>query len=225
MTREVPVPAPAAPAPVRWPAPLLLYAVVALADLVATAARLPVLEWLSKPLLAPVLAWYLLRAGRSWRDPMVLGLGLACLGDTALMGGAPEAFLAGVAAFLGMQVCYIVAMRRIGARPRRAVVAGYALLWLVLGALLWPRLGPLGVPILVYGAALVSMAALACGVSARMAAGGAVFLASDLMIGTGVAGLRLPAGGVAVMLTYILAQYLLVTGYRAAADRPDPGGG
>jgi len=205
------------------PPPLLAYALLAAADLVAVAARVPALELASKPLLALALAWYLRRAGLSWRDPMLPGLVLACLGDTALLAGSPVAFLAGLVAFLGMQVCYLVAMRRRGARPGRVAVIGYAVLWLGLGALLWPRLGPLGVPVLGYGAALVAMAATATGLSVRAGVGGAVFVASDLMIGTGIAGLRLPLGGVAVMLTYILAQYLLVTGYRAAATGRDAG--
>jgi uncharacterized membrane protein YhhN len=94
----------------------------------------------------------------------------------------------------------------------------------VANALLWDRLGELAVPVLVYSLALCTMAAAAAGISRSVAAGGALFLVSDLLIGLGAAGMRAPAHGVLVMTTYAAALALLTTGWvrRCSAGSPVP---
>jgi hypothetical protein len=63
------------------------------------------------------------------------------------------------------------------------------------------------------------MAAAATGVNRRVAAGGGLFLVSDLAIGLGAAGIRAPAHDVLVMATYAAAPYLIATGW-AGVRRP-----
>ena len=105
-------------------------------------------------------------------------------------------------------------------RRRWWVVVGAVVLWGALNLLLGPSLGELRVPLAVYSAALITMATLACAVSAVVGAGGVLFLVSDLMIGADAAGIDLPARGFLVMATYIAAQLLIATGWLAAQDEP-----
>jgi uncharacterized membrane protein YhhN len=197
---------------IRWAYPL-----AALIDVVATGLHVTPLEWAIKPFLTGLLAWYLLAAPGRTPRPLLLGLGFAFVGDMLLMVHGTATFLAGMAAFLGMQVCYLVAFRRAGSRPGWPVLAGYALVWVVANALLWPHLGGLRLPILCYSVALTAMAAFGAGLNRRVGLGALLFLASDLMIGAGTAGLHPPAEGVLVMATYAAAQYLIVTGYHSPA--------
>ncbi len=198
------------------------YALAAVLDLVATGWRIEPLEWLTKPLLTVLLAALVLRAARPVPRPLLAGLGFACLGDVLLMASGTAAFLAGMAAFLGMQVCYLVAFRRAGARPGWPALAGYALFWAAVNALLWPQLGGLALPILGYSLALTAMAATATALGRRVGGGALLFLVSDLMIGAGAADIHLPGGDVLVMASYAAAQYLIVTGYlRRTTDPTD----
>ena len=196
---------------IRW-----LYPVVAAVDVVTTGLHVTAAEWGIKPLLTLLLVGYLVHApGRAPR-PLLLGLGFAFLGDLLLMFHGTAAFLSGMAAFLGMQICYLVAFRRAGSRPGWPVVAGYAAVWAAANVLLWPHLGGLAVPILCYSVALTSMAAFGAGLNRRVGIGALLFLASDLMIGAGTAGMHPPAEDVLVMATYAAAQYLIITGYPTA---------
>jgi uncharacterized membrane protein YhhN len=205
---------------------LAAYLVVAAVNLVGAATGSRVLELLSKPLLVPLLViWVLLvRRGTAPRA-LVVGLGLAWLGDLALMVDGTAAFLAGLGFFLGMQVAYSAGFVGLGAaavlRRRWWLPVGALVLWAGLNLALGPSLGELRIPLAVYSAALVTMATLACAGSAVVGAGGLLFLVSDLMIGMDAAGIEIPARGLLVMATYIAAQLLITTGW-LAADDPTP---
>jgi uncharacterized membrane protein YhhN len=64
------------------------------------------------------------------------------------------------------------------------------------------------------------MAVLASGRNRTAAAGGALFVASDVLIACSLAGINaIPRQESAVMPTYVAAQFLLAAGYL----RPQPG--
>ncbi|EXG82895.1 lysoplasmalogenase [Cryptosporangium arvum] len=189
---------------------LTLFAVAAGLELIGVAFDVAVLQWVAKPLLAPLLAIYLLR--RRGFGPVVVALGFATAGDVALLIDDERAFLVGMAFFLGTQACLISVFTRRG-RLRRGALAGYAVLWAGANAALWERLGDLRVPVLVYSLALSVMAATAAGISRRVAAGGALFLVSDFLIGLGAADITVPGQDLLVMVTYIAALALIVTGW------------
>ncbi|MEH0975280.1 lysoplasmalogenase [Micromonospora sp. CPCC 205546] len=203
-----------------WP-----FAVVAAVELLGVAADSTVLQWLAKPLLAPVLLVYLLRVRRRV-DPVAVGLVFATGGDIALLVSGETAFLVGMGCFLGTQVAFLTAFLR-HRRPPFVAVASYLACWAVANLVLWNSLGPLRLPVLGYGLALSLMAAAAAGVSRRAALGGGLFLISDLLIGMEAAGSRIPGHSLAVMTTYIAALLLITTGWVAAATegtRPAAGG-
>ncbi len=176
-----------------------------------------------KALLMPsLLLWTLVALGKQAPAALAAGLALATAGDVGVNYEGP-AFLAGMGAFLGMQVAWSRGFLRMGAWPmvrRRAIIPGAVLsFWLAANLVLGPQLGDLRVPVLVYSLALCTTAILATGVDRRVAAGAAAFLASDLLIGLRIAGIDLPHGRLVVDGLYLLAQYLIVTGW---ARRVDP---
>ncbi len=194
---------------------LWLFALAAAAELTGVALSWEPLQWIAKPLLAPLLLWYLVR--RAGMSLVGWGLVFAFAGDVALLVPGFVPFLVGMACFLGTQVCFLRAFLR-RAALHRVAAAGYGVLWAALNAALWPSLGALRVPILVYSLALSAMAAAAAGVSRTVAAGGALFLLSDLLIGLGAADLDFPGRDLVVMTTYIAALFLITTG----STRPAP---
>ena len=177
---------------------------------------------LAKGLLMPALLLWVLVALRATAPRLlVAGLVLATVGDVGLEFDAT--FLVGMAGFFAMQVCYVLGFLGMGAWPkvrrRTSVAVGYLVFWVGANLVLGPRLGDLQVPIAVYSLALCVMACVAAGVDRRIAAGGLLFLISDMLIGLDLADLGFAGRGLVVMLTYLAAQYLIGTGW---ARRVDP---
>lgn len=174
-------------------------------------------EDVTKALLMPSLAaWAALRGGPR---TLVAALLLGCAGDVLLQFGGDTAFLAGMGCFAAGHVCYLTLMARRGAfsvpgRTRWAA-AGYTLVWLAAIIVLWPGLpSALRVPVALYSLLLTAVAAGGAGLgTAAAAVGGGLFLLSDTLIATRLAGLpQPPAAGFWIMLTYIAAQFLLAAG-------------
>ena len=209
---------------------LAAFAAVCVVNVVSVAAGVDALAVATKPFLVGLLiGWAFLASERRPPRLLMAGLAFALLGDVLLDVSGTVAFLAGMGAFLLMQLCYIRGFLGLGAgawfRARPLVVAGWAVLWLALNLALGPLLGELRWPITVYSLALVAMAACAVATGSRaIGVGGVVFLASDLLIGLRAADVSIPASGVLVMTTYVVAQALIVTGWvalvRARQDAP-----
>lgn len=195
-----------------------LYAALGAANSASAAKRFRTGEVATKPLLMPVLAAFTLAAADDRGKDMRLaaaGMVLSGLGDTALL-GQENWFVPGMGAFAAAHACYVTALARDGAargvRPR--VAAGYAVLWAILVAVLWRRLGSLRGPVAAYSLLLVSMAVLASGRNREATAGGALFVASDALIACGLAGVNaFPRQDSAIMPTYVAAQFLLAAGF------------
>jgi uncharacterized membrane protein YhhN len=212
----------------RWP--LLAFVVISVANVLAVAAGLDAMATATKPFIVGLLlVWVWLASDRRPPRLLMVGLVFALLGDVLLDVPGTVAFLAGMGAFLAMQLCYISGFLGLGARAvlraRPLVVAAWLVLWVALNVALGPLLGDLRWPITVYSLALVAMAA--CGVatgSRLVAAGGLLFLVSDLLIGLRTAEVAIPAGGVLVMATYAAAQALIAVGWvaRVSAHRDQP---
>ena len=168
------------------------------------------------------------------RSPAVaVGLAGSWAGDVALMVDGPRAFRAGVASFAVAHGGYVAALaphvsrERMLASRRVRLMAGSTLASAPLMGLAAHRVDPrLGVPVTAYTLTVASMAAVTQAVGSDpatrrlLAVGGAVFLASDTVLGTRdlvLAG-RPDASTRwmerVVMATYTLAQALLAVGFR-----------
>jgi uncharacterized membrane protein YhhN len=212
----------------RAPVLLVAYAVASGLNVLGHLVDAAALTVVTKPLLMPLLAGYLLAAtGRplTRRVRLVLvALAFSWVGDVALMGVGDGWFLAGLGGFLLAQLSYIAAFApsvRAGPLGRRPVLAlPYVAAWAALIAVLAPSLGGLLVPVMLYGAALMTMAATATGVHRWTAVGAALFVASDSLLAltrlSDAVSLGEGAAGALVMSTYTLGQGLIVAGVVAA---------
>lgn len=116
---------------------------------------------------------------------VLAGLVLSTTGDACLLSARKPAFLAGLGAFLLAHLAYVAAFAAFsgGGRPPLwpgplVVVAGALVLrWL------WPHLGDMRAPVVVYCLAISAMLWLALGVDRGLVApGAALFYASDLFV-------------------------------------------
>lgn len=197
--------------------PLVLFLAAAVLQLVARAFDFDLLGSITKPMLMPLLlAFVMISVGPGFGpSSRWLGIGLcfAWFGDIALMSSHEAWFAIGILMFLVMQLCYITGYFRLGARDglrrHRWLLIVYPLFWIIANALLWPGLGAMRIPILIYSAALVSMAMCAMAVGPWMGVGGTLFMFSDLLIGEGVAYGGFPGSDFVIMLLYILGQLII----------------
>ena len=88
----------------------------------------------------------------------------------------------------------------------------YALLFVFLNYMLLPKLPKdLQIPIFFYTFFLAGMAAISSGVGLRMGLGGFIFMMSDTMIGARIAKLGIPYDKEIIIVTYLVAQFLIIT--------------
>lgn len=175
-----------------------------------------------KPLLMPTLALWVFMSRRNVARSLYVGLLFAMLGDTFLMLPGGRWFIVGMISFLLMQFTYVWGFARLGAfsalARRRWIPLLYGIVWLVANVGLGPKLGALQIPVAVYSAALCLMAAASAGVSLRAGLGGLTFAVSDALIGAGKAGLDFPGRSTAVMITYLVAQFLIVSAWVSRSE-------
>ncbi|MFD7440139.1 lysoplasmalogenase [Streptomyces sp. NPDC059909] len=177
---------------------------------------------IAKPLLMSLLAAYAATRGA----PRLLVAALLCGwgGDVFLMAGADWAFLVGMGLFAAGHVCYLALFGR--GRTSPALGLAYGAFLVAAMGLLWTDLpAGLRIPVGVYSLLLTAMAYRSSALGRTAGVGGALFLVSDMILATGIAEWpQLPASDFWIMLTYVGAQYLLVTGALGAfgcASAPD----
>jgi uncharacterized membrane protein YhhN len=122
------------------------------------------------------------QAGDPYSGWMVAGLVLSAVGDAFLLSEGRCAFLGGLTAFLLAHLAYAAAFAPASAPSPWGLVlvaaaTGAVLLWL------WPRLGRMRVPVVVYACAIGGMLWLAWGTGRDgIRAGAVLFWLSDLLV-------------------------------------------
>lgn len=205
----------------------IVWALWWIAVVVQLLAQTPVLsDWQvpSQVLLMPILMAVLItnRPRSTWTFLWALAaLFWSWIGDTGPKMVEPEwEFLTMLGGFFVAQLCWIVALA-----PRwRNSVLGRRRLWLVfyvalagvLLAIALPASGELAPFVVAYAAVLLAMAVLATGWGLVAAIGGLLFLFSDALIAlkTFIPAVNFEHSGFVVMLTYMVAQALLVWAIR-----------
>lgn len=188
------------------------------------------LQYLSKPLLMPLLLLYFLvntAAGsgtlKKW---IVLALFFSWAGDVLLMfqDKIPDFFLFGLSAFLLAHVFYIVFFHSIrireGIKGKTLLLVPVAVYYIGLMVWLSPHLADMTVPVRIYGLIISFMLMLALHMifsrnkqaAQLMVAGALLFVASDSILAINKFYMSFRFAGAAIMITYCLAQYLLVKG-------------
>ena len=201
----------------------IVFAFVALADLMAV-AMYPSLRWLTKPLIMISLLLYYLLSSRKINEvksSFCLALIAALMGDIFLLFSDPQFFLFGLSSFLIMQLLYIFNFFKDTFQLNSLKILAAVLMMLLLFFFmntLWSDLGDMAIPVSIYSFIIVLMSISALLRSHRsqgyiwVLVGSILFIISDGFIAWNKFMTPVAYGGLIVMSTYILAQYLIVMG-------------
>lgn len=206
----------------------LLYGLIVVADLVLIFIGNENLRWFTKPLLMPVLLIALLihQKKEDSRPAYLVGvaLGFSWLGDVFLQ--AKNLFIPGLLSFLLAHVCYTDYFLKAG-RGKKGLVQKHSIILLpvllyvlALLAIVFPHLGKLRIPVVVYSltigamllAAINSKGFLLQAASQRFLAGALIFVLSDSLLAINLFLLHHRSLSICVMATYAAAQWLIVNG-------------
>lgn len=199
---------------------LIACAVVAVAHLILNGADAAPGDGITKVMLAPLLAAWVLTAG----GPRIIVAALigCAFGDLFLIW--ESTFIVGMAAFAIGHLCFIRFFITRGAltqlRRNPWVLLAYTAAAIALVCFTWSGLGDLQTPVPIYAAILVCTAATSRTYNNIAGVGGALFLASDAMILLGQADQWRPEpADIWIMTTYILAIVLLTVGILTKESR------
>jgi uncharacterized membrane protein YhhN len=209
----------------------ILYAISATSVLIGLLFDLQLLYLSAKPLLMITLLAYFVSATKGypiWRIYVIAALIFSWAGDVFLISG--DWFIAGLVSFLIAHVFYIIAYHKTGAavgelRPLdilKFVIYGVVLMWVI-----YPGLGDLLVPVLIYALVLLGMGVWAhkrrsatSSASFQLVAIGAILFAlSDGLIAINKFAYEIPAERILIMSIYMTAQYLIVQGLIKHTER------
>ncbi len=209
-----------------------IFAIVCIIELVSRWLENHTLEYMAKPLIMPLLALYFLLYSqkKSFRLIIILACFFSFVGDMFLMLSHTNEmlFYAGVGGFFLAQVCYMIAFLRYSENTGKGFLVKQPL-WIVLFLgylaavliLLFPGMDGFMRPVIViYGLSLVGMSVTALNrrgkvspaVFNRVFVGSIFFVISDSMIAINKFYHEIPKASFLIILTYILAQVLIMSG-------------
>lgn len=209
---------------------IILFLLVLVANLTAVQIDYEVGDRISKPLLMPLLAFFLLSQTRSIdsgiRKWLLVALFFSWAGDILLMFQANDSifFLLGLSSFLLAHIFYIIFYHNI--RVKEAIPGNAWLMVIVViyyGALLMiltPYLGNMKWPVRVYGIVISFMFMLAMhmlylknrAAGRQMMLGALFFIISDSLLAINKFYMSFENAAMFVMLTYGLAQLFIIQG-------------
>lgn len=214
---------------------LFLFLFVSAGEILSTLTDMPMLHTVCKPALMIALGLYYWASQRSHQLPVsgvvVLAIVFSCAGDVFLMfqSANPIFFMLGLGAFLVAHVFYIFTYKQHqhgddshALQGLQKVRFGFPIVFAGIGlvTILYGNLGELKIPVIVYAAVLTFMVLTAlyrfgktnASSFALVFAGAILFMMSDSLIAINKFMEPLPLDGFWVMITYISAQFLIVTG-------------
>jgi uncharacterized membrane protein YhhN len=208
---------------------LFLFLISAVGVLLAQLLAIELLFMVTKPLImVSLLFYYLSSAEQGYRSRvLVLAIVFSFAGDVLLM--KEEYFISGLIAFLISHILYIFAYRELSSedsgdalnglqRARLAfpiILAGSGLV-----VILFPVLGDLKIPVILYAAVLAFMVITALFRFGRtipssfwmVFAGAVLFMISDSILAINKFLSPVTSSGVLIMSTYMAAQFLIIQG-------------
>lgn len=207
------------------------FTVVSTAAIATLLFDLPSAFALLKPLILPALIAYYIALAEKSMNLFVVALSFCWMGDVLLIfqPSGEIFFLLGLVAFLTGHLMYIVAYGKLQwQQVKDSLLRLQRIRWsfpvLLAGtglvAILFPTLGPMKIPVLIYAIVLMGMVVAAIFRWGRtnkrsfwwLLAGAILFMVSDSLLALDKFYSPFPWGGVAVMGTYIMGQYGIVRG-------------
>ncbi len=152
---------------------------------------------------------------------LLFALSFSALGDVLLALDTGQLFIGGLAAFFISHTFYIITMLPIK-NWRLDVVLLYLFLAIIVFCLFYPNLNDMLIPVIFYMLVLSIMASLTWMTDKSngfLVLGGAVFVISDSILGLNRFYLEIVHSDIAIMITYYIAQFCLVTGFLQATGK------
>lgn len=210
---------------------LYLFILVAIVHLISFSFDLVLLTLITKPLIILTLLFYYLVNTPNRSTLFVTALAFCWLGDVLLMfqSEQPLFFMGGLVSFLMGHVLYIFCYRQMRNEISKNELLGpqkirYALPIILAGTglvvILYPSLGGLTIPVMIYALVLTVMVLQALyrfGFTSKRSfalvfIGALFFMASDSLLAINKFLEPIPFASLSIMFTYITAQYLIVEG-------------
>ena len=208
-----------------------IFLAVTLLQLIAIQFNFPVLKFISKPMLMPILALIVYSNGLQGRQRnyILAALFFSFLGDIFLMldDKQPLFFIAGLISFLITHILYIIYF--LALKPfRRSLIKAHPylpVLIIVYGAVLvyflYPSLGVLKIPVMLYAAIICTMLVCSIHIYKRVSTtsgqqlimGALLFVVSDSLLAIHKFYQPFAMSSLFIMLTYCGAQFFLVKGF------------
>lgn len=208
-----------------------IFLAVTLLQLIAIEFNFPVLKFISKPMLMPILALIVYSNGLQGRQRnyILAALFFSFLGDSFLMldDKQPLFFIAGLISFLITHILYIIYF--LALKPfRRSLIKAHPYLPVIItvyGALLvyflHPSLGVLKIPVMLYAAIICTMLLCSIHIYKRVSTtsgqqfimGALLFVVSDSLLAINKFYQPFVMSSLLIMLTYCGAQFFLVKGF------------
>jgi len=199
---------------------LLFFLLVSLVDIIAILNDNTLWQTISKPMIIPALMFYYIAGSKSRNKWYILALIFSFLGDVLLLDKS-NLFLFGIGAFLVTQLLYVYifskGLRKSSWRNRIFAFLPFLIFFFALIRVLKPGLHEFFVPVVIYGVAISIFGAISLlkyletkdGASLSLISGALLFILSDSLIALHKFHEPRSIYPVAIMLTYILAQYLI----------------
>ena len=209
---------------------LVLFFAISFADIFAVASGNEDLRWFTKVFIAPLLIGYVISSVTLLKTRLhkwiIAALIFCWAGDILLMLESKNSifFILGLICFLMAHICYIdffhILRLNRQVKLNRLIFVAVAVYYLALIIFLFPYLGIMKIPVIIYGAVISFMLALALhmplitfkGVGRSLMMGAVLFVASDTMLAINKFYQPFEFAGVAIMATYCLTQFLIVLG-------------
>ena len=207
----------------------ILFFVIVLFELITGSTEtLQIAHYIAKPAIVVSLMFLFIKTSegisKSIKRITILALGFSVLGDILLMfvDQSPHFFTVGLVAFLLAHIMYIVVFLK--HRNKQKSIVGFVILLLVYASglfyLLKDGLGDMLIPVIVYMIVILSMATTAFirkGIVNQMSynlvfVGAIFFMISDSILALNKFYQPIPFSNISIMLTYALAQFLIVIG-------------
>ena len=209
---------------------IILFLIILFIDIAAVYFKNESLRYISKPLLIPLLIVYFIFNTRPYLSPLkrwiVLALVFSWAGDVLLMfeSMSPDFFIPGLVAFLIAHIFYILfyesIIRHENLKKNYWWFIPVLIYYVSIIYILSPHLGDMKLPVRIYGIVISYMLiqalqtamiknAVAAGL---MIAGSVLFITSDSLLAINKFHGSFEYAGVAIMLTYGIAQLLITLG-------------
>lgn len=206
-----------------------LFIACLIAELLLTYTGNETMRYITKPLLMPLLCVYFLASVKNtagFNRSIIAALFFSWVGDILLMFDSRSSlfFILGLSSFLIAHIFYIFFFHAVriaeAIKPKGFLLIPVVVYYAVLVSILSPGLGDMKLPVRVYGVVICFMLMLALHMffiknkkaGLLMVSGAFLFVISDSILAVNKFYISFSEAGVLVMLTYGIAQLLIVEG-------------